>query len=214
MKYKTLFWDLDGTLTDSGPGIMKSAAYALDKLGIEHDAWEKMRYFVGPPLVVSFGKFGLAGEKNDEAIRLYRERYHETGMWENEPYPGIEELLQKCVDAGFHMYVATSKPEKLSKEIIAKFGLNKYFDEVAGATMGHERETKEDVLRYLMDQIQEKDSIVMIGDTIYDVEGANKVGLPTIGVRWGYGIEEDMVQAGVKKMVDTMDELYGYLMGK
>ena len=206
--YDTIIFDLDGTLTDSGPGIMKAASLALKEMGHPCEDEAALRTFVGPPLAVSFRKFGIAQERVDEAIAVYRRHYHDGGLkFENSPYPGIRKLLETLRESGKRLYVATSKPEALSREILHRFELDSYFDEIAGASMDHSRENKNEVLRYLLEKIEPDGRTVMVGDTIYDVAGAADLQLPCIGVSWGYGDICQMREAGAEAITDTMDEL-------
>ncbi len=203
----SLLFDLDGTLTDSGEGIMNAATYALEKLGVEVPEREALRVFVGPPLVTTFSNMGFDREHVDLGIRYFRELYNKTGKYENVPYDGIEELLKKCKQHGYKMYVATSKPEVVAIEVLKKFSLDSYFDVIAGASFDHSRESKTDVLSYLL----EKEKIqhpVMIGDTVFDVRGAKNVNIPCIGVTWGYGNEQEMVDAGAISIAHSMEELF------
>ena len=130
----TVLFDLDGTRTDSGEGIINCAALALRHFGLPVPSREEMRVFVGPPLYETFQKFGVPAEKTDEAIRVYRSRYIPTGMFENTPYPGVKALLEALKSEGYTLYVATSKPEEMSVTILEKFGLAPYFDRICGAS--------------------------------------------------------------------------------
>jgi phosphoglycolate phosphatase len=170
-----------------------------------------MRVFVGPPLHETFVRFGVPEDKADEAVALYRSRYIPIGKFENTPYPGIKELLGRLVAEGHKLYVATSKPEKLSVEILEHFGLAKYFTLICGASTDRSRSTKEAVIAYLLEQSGNHDQILMVGDTVFDVIGAKMHGIPTIGVSWGYGEVEDMLNAGAAGIANTMDELYALL---
>lgn len=203
-----LFFDLDGTLTDSGPGIMNCAQLALDAYGIQAPR-EALRAFVGPPLRVSFARFGVPEAELDHAITLFRSRYQTVGKFENLPYPGIPELLEQLKQAGFPLYVATSKPEVTAKEILAHFQLDGFFTEICGATMDSSRESKADVIAYLLNKLGSADNVLMIGDTDYDVLGAAAHGIPTIGVSWGYGDAGSMEAAGAAAVADTPQELFG-----
>ncbi len=211
MAAKSIFFDLDGTLTDSGEGIMKCAKLALEHYGIAVPDINALRIFVGPPLVDSFVKFGVPAEEAMNAVQVYRSRYLTVGKFENVPYEGIEELLQKLREDGHKLYVATSKPETTSIEILQHFGLDKYFDLICGATMGTSRNSKAAVIEYLLNQCGRTGEIIMIGDTAYDVIGAKSHGIPTIGVSWGYGEIIDMEAAGATGIAHTMEELYNYL---
>lgn len=206
MKYESILFDLDGTLTQSHIGITRCVKYAYETM---HKPLPKidLRVFVGPPLRDTFQQFGMSEEESEEAIKIFRSRYTTIGKFENNPYDGIEEVLKKLKENGHHLYVATSKPEKVAKEIIEHFHLDSYFEEVAGASFDTSRETKSAVISYLLDKIQTKDCI-MVGDTNFDVLGAKELGIDCIGVSWGYGSKESMIESGAIKIVDTMDELY------
>lgn len=208
---KTILFDLDGTLTDSGEGIINCAILALEHFGLPIPSREEMRVFVGPPLHESFINHGVPADKTDEAIRVYRSRYIPIGAYENTPYPGVREMLESLKAEGHTLYVATSKPEAMSIKILEHFGLAKYFDMICGATMDTSRSSKEDVIAYLLEQNGRADNMIMVGDTKFDVLGAKHHGIKTIGVSWGYGTVEDMEQAGAAAIADTMDELLSIL---
>ena len=211
MAQKAIFFDLDGTLTDSGEGIMKCAKLALDHYGIDVPNFEDLRVFVGPPLQDSFVRFGVPAEEAMNAVTIYRSRYLTVGKFENFPYPGIEDLLAKLKAEGHKLYVATSKPESTSIEILEHFGLAPYFDIIAGATMGTSRSSKAAVIAYLLDRIGKNQEIFMVGDTAFDVLGAKAHGIPTVGVSWGYGKIQDMEDAGAMAIAYSMEELYELL---
>jgi len=208
---KAILFDLDGTLTDSGEGIMNCAILALEHFGLPIPSREEMRVFVGPPLHESFIKHGVPADKAEEAIRVYRSRYIPIGAYENTPYPGIRELLEALKAEGHKLYVATSKPEAMSIKILEHFDLARYFDMICGATMDTSRSTKEAVIAYLLEQNGRSDNMVMVGDTKFDILGAKEHGIPAIGVSWGYGKVEDMVAAGATAIAYTMDDLLALL---
>lgn len=208
---KTVLFDLDGTLTDSGEGIINCAIPALEHFGLPIPSREELRVFVGPPLHETFQRFGVPADKTEEAIRVYRSRYIPTGMFENTPYPGIESLLKALKQDGHTLYVATSKPEEMSVTILERFGLAPYFDRICGASTDTSRSTKDAVIAYLLEQSGTKEDMVMVGDTKYDVLGAKAHGIPAIGVSWGYGSVEEMVQAGAMGIADTMEQLLDML---
>ena len=215
---KHIIFDLDGTLTDSGEGIINSVLYAYEKMGLPAPPESKHREFVGPPLSESFAAHGVPADRIDEAIKTYRERYvGGGGKYENMVYPGIPELLEKLRAAGCALYVGTSKPEPVSNDILKKFDLHKYFDIIAGATEDLTRETKTQVLEYLVEQIETKDKddeLIMVGDTKYDVLGATDLSIPCIGVAWGYGKPEDMQSAGAAGIAKDTEELFAMLTKK
>ena len=205
---KTILFDLDGTLTDSGEGIINCALLALEHYGIHVADRNAMRVFVGPPLHESFVKFGVPEEEAENAIAIYRSRYIPIGAYENVPYPGIRELLERLKNEGHQLYVATSKPEEMSKKILAHFDLAQYFEIICGASMDTSRSSKDQVIAYLLEQTGRKADTIMVGDTKFDVLGARAHGIPTVGVSWGYGEVADMQNAGALCVVDTMEELY------
>lgn len=207
MAPKAILFDLDGTLTDSGEGIINCVIPALEHFGITPPSREALRVFVGPPLHDSFVKFGVPADQTDEAIRVYRERYMPIGIFENKVYPGIPELLEALIARGHKLYVATSKPEFMTNQILDRFDLAKYFTRVCGATVDKERNTKEAVIAYLLETCGRQENMIMVGDTIYDIKGAAFHGIPAIGVAWGYGEVEDMVDAGAVGIANSIEEL-------
>jgi phosphoglycolate phosphatase len=163
---------------------------------------------VGPPLHESFVRFGVPEEEADNAIKIYRSRYIPIGKFENRPYEGIRQVLEHLKTLGHTLYVATSKPETMSVEILEHFDLAKYFDIIAGASFDRSRSSKEDVIAYLLDQCGDYDQKIMVGDTAFDVIGAKAHGIPTVGVAWGYGKVEDMENAGAVSIAHTIDALF------
>lgn len=204
---KMILFDLDGTITDSGEGIMNCAEYALQHFDLPIPDRQTLRVFVGPPLDETFLKFGVPADKTDEAIRVYRSRYTTLGKFENFPYPGVEELLSRLRQQGHKLYIATSKPEHMSIEILEHFGLAKYFNRICGATLDGSRSKKADIISYLL-QTEPAQDVIMVGDTAYDVIGAKAHGFPAIGIAWGYGKIEDMESAGAIAIAQSMEELF------
>lgn len=211
MTEKCVFFDLDGTLTDSGEGIIKCAALALEHFGLPVPDGQTMREFVGPPLGDTFRRFGVPADKTDEAITVYRSRYLTVGKFENFPYPHIPEVLEALRERGCRLFVATSKPETTSVEILEHFSLAGYFEIIAGATFDGSRSSKADVIAYLLSQIGEVSQVTMVGDTAFDVLGASAHGIPAIGVAWGYGKVEAMRDAGAIAIADTPESLLALL---
>ena len=207
MSRKAILFDLDGTLTDSGEGIINCAILALEHFGLPVPSREDLRVFVGPPLRDSFINHGVPADKAEEAIAVYRSRYIPIGKFENTPYPGIRELLDTLQKEGHKFYIATSKPEGMSKDILEHFGLAQYFTLICGATMDASRSTKEDVIAYLLEASGERENMIMVGDTKFDILGAKHHGIPAIGVSWGYGAVADMVEAGAAAIAHSAEEL-------
>lgn len=208
---KSVFFDLDGTLTDSGEGIINCAILALEHFGLPVPTREEMRVFVGPPLGESFKKYGVPAEETEEAIRVFRSRYLPIGKFENYPYPGIRELLETLQAQGHKLYVATSKPEETAREVLDHFDLARYFERICGATFDQSRSSKSDVIAFLLQQNGSRENAIMVGDTAFDVIGAAAHGIPTIGVAWGYGKVEDMKEAGAAQIANSPEELLNML---
>ena len=208
--YPTILFDLDGTLTDSGPGITNSVAYALKKWNIEEKDINVLRKFVGPPLDASFAKYyGFSKEKCVQAIQYYREYYLTKGIYENQVYDGMEELLKWLRDTGRRAIVATSKPEPSAIHVLEYFHMDSYFDIIAGATMDGSRVEKSDVIRYALDRagIRDLSGVVMVGDRENDIQGAKANGLDSIGVLYGYGSREELEEAGAMQIAETVEDL-------
>ena len=204
---KAILFDLDGTLTDSGEGIINCAQYAFQQMGYPVPPREEMGVFVGPPLWDTFEKFGIPKERTDEAVQIFRSRYVPIGKFENTPYPGIRELLEALGAEGNLLYVATSKPETTAVEVLEHFDLAGYFDRICGADLEKKRNSKDAVIAYLLNMTGSDAEMVMVGDTEYDVLGAAAHGIPTIGVSWGYGDVAAMEKAGAKAIVNSTKEL-------
>lgn len=212
--YDVILFDLDGTLTDSSPGIINSIIYALDKYGISLEDTAVLRKFLGPPLHESFKAFcGFDDEKAMEAVNYYREYFSTKGIFENEVYEGIASLLQSLSERGKRLIVATSKPQKFTDRIMAHFALDQYFEFVAGSNMDGTRSKKADVISYALQQcgVTDKSKTVMIGDRAQDIIGAKSVGIDAIGVEYGYGDYDELNDAGANYIVKTVDELKRYL---
>lgn len=211
MKPKTILFDLDGTLTDSGEGIINSVIPALIHFGIDVPDRRTLGEFVGPPLHDTFVKYGMAEENTDEAIAIFRSRYNTIGKFENALYPGVVQLLETLKAHGHTLLIATSKPENLAKEVMAHFKIDVYFDRICGATLDRSRVNKDDVIAYLLKENGTAENMIMVGDTAFDVNGAKVFGIPTIGVSWGYGKVADMVNAGAVAIANTAEELLSLL---
>ena len=211
MRQKAIFFDLDGTLTDSGEGIINCASLALEHFGLPIPDREQMRVFVGPPLDKTLIEFGVPENRVEEAIAVFRSRYVPIGIFENYPYPGIRELLEKLRSQGFRLFVATSKPEEMALKVLDRFDLSRYFEKICGATLDGSRIEKSDVITYLLAQVEGVENTVMVGDTKFDVLGAAEHGIPTIGITWGYGEETDMVKAGAIAIAHSPEELFTLL---
>ena len=211
MAYTSILFDLDGTLVDSGEGVLKCAELGLRHFNLPIPSPEEMRTFVGPPLRDSFIRFGCTEEMAQEAIAVYRSRYTTVGKFELFVYPGIEQLLQELTAAGCKLYVATSKPESVSVEILQHLGLAKYFTYIAGADQEKGRSTKSEVIAYLLAQVGDLKGALMVGDTAYDVIGSAQHGIPCAAITWGYGTVESLEATHPAAMVHTTDELLAFV---
>lgn len=213
--FKNVFFDLDGTLTDSAEGIINSVEYALKRLGITDYKRSELYRFIGPPLSDSFAEFfGLSEEKCKEGVRLYREYFSEKGIYENKLYDGIQELLQKTKQAGMTLVLATSKPQEFAEEILRYFDIAGYFDFIAAAEMNGKRNRKQDIINYALEiSGAAPEQTVMVGDRKFDVLGAKSVGIASIGVLYGFGTEEELKEAGADFIAKTPDEVFGLLIG-
>lgn len=207
-KYDYILFDLDGTLTDSGPGIMNGFEYALGKMGIEVPDRSSLRKFVGPPLGDSFEKtLGFSPEDAANGIAFYREYYADKGVYENDVYPGVFELLDKLKASGKKMIVATTKAELMADVVMDHFGLRKYFDLMV-ASNNTDRKNKIDVLKYAIENGGvDTAKAVMIGDRFYDVTGASHFGIDSVGVLYGYGSRQELEDAGATYIAETVENL-------
>ena len=213
-----ILFDLDGTLTDSGPGIVNAIQYALFHLGMEkEDPAVLHRSFIGPPLTVSFPQvYGFSPEKTAEAIALFHEYYDQQGIYENQPYPGIPTLLAQLKKAGKQVALATSKPLNLAERVLSHFDLRQYFDQVCGGSMDGSRNAKREVIEDALHAlpVQELSQAVMVGDRYLDVEGAHANGLSCIGILYGgYGTREEMEAAKADFIAADVVELTKLLLG-
>ncbi len=214
MKKQYVLFDLDGTLTDSGEGIMNSVVYALKSYGVAVEDRSSLRAFIGPPLIDSFMKYyGFERSHAEEAVVRYREYFADRGLLENSVYPGVTELLETLQARGFSLMVATSKPEIYTLRILEHFGLIKYFDFVGGATMDEKRTKKADVIRYVLEEnhLTNPEEIVMIGDREHDILGAKENGIQSIGVLYGYGDREELETAGADAIAETPGQIANLL---
>ena len=212
-RYAYCLFDLDGTLTDPGEGITRSVAYALSFFGIEVKDRTALYPFIGPPLVDSFSTFyGFSPEQARQAVERYREYFSRQGIFENELYPGIKELLENLKRHGVRILLASSKPEVYARKILEHFQLLPFFDFVAAATMDDTRSKKTDVVRYALESCGiSPDRAVMIGDRHHDIEGAKDNALESIGVLWGYGRREELSAAGATRLAESVPQLASLL---
>ena len=212
--HQTVLFDLDGTLTDSGLGITNSAMYALAHMGRAVPPREELYCFIGPPLYDSFlDRFGMNEAEVQEAVALFRTYFAEKGLFENEVYRGVPEMLRALKQAGFRLVLATSKPEKWAVPIMEHFGLAEVVPEMAGSTTSPERATKDRVVAYALKKFGiDPHTAIMVGDREHDVLGAKVNGIPTVGVTYGYGSREELMNAGAVCTVPTPEALVNLLL--
>lgn len=207
-----LLFDLDGTLTDPAQGITNGFINALKYFGIEIPSYETLCSFIGPPLIDTFKtQFGFDEEQALLGVRKYRGYFGTIGLFENRVYDGIPELLQKLKDAGFKLYVATSKPEEYSVKICDKFGLSQYFEKICGSNMDESRARKAEVIAYALESAgiseDQKNQVLMIGDRHHDIDGAKEMGIESCGILFGYGDRKEHEEAGANFIAETVEDL-------
>lgn len=215
-KYKIILFDLDGTISDPKIGITKSVQYALRKMDTEEDNLDQLECFIGPPLQVSFAENYHFDEKAvAKAIEFYRERFVEKGMFENELYPEIPELLKELKEQGLILVVATSKPTVFAEVILEYFKIAHLFDHIVGSNLDGTRTAKNEIIQYILEQYKTRElkEFIMIGDRKHDLIGANNCGIDAMGVTYGYGSYEELNAYRPKHMVDSVKELKDVLLG-
>ena len=217
MAFKTILFDLDGTLTDPKVGITTCCQYGLRAVGVDVPDLKELEQFIGPPLIPAFQEvYGITEDQARLALEKYRERFTDIGIYGNELLPGVPQMLEALKAAGKVVATASSKPEPFVKRILEHFSIDRYFDEIAGSTMDEthagKAEVVADVLRRLHIPEEEKDSVIMVGDRKHDVEGAAAHGIRTIAVTFGYGSVEELTTVGAWKIARSMEELTALLL--
>jgi len=204
----TIFFDLDGTLTDPKPGITRSIQYALRRLDRAVPSEDELTWCIGPPLRASLQKLLGGDELADRALALYRERFADIGLYENEIYPGIADILAALAASRRRLFVATSKPHIYAERIVAHFGLADRFERVFGSELDGTRVDKTELLRHAL-RVTDVDPsrAAMIGDRSHDMIGARNNGMTAIGVLYGYGSRAELVEAGAHHICATPDKL-------
>ncbi len=222
-RFNNVLFDMDGTLTDSGPGVKRCVQAALESCGITENDQEKLNRFMGPPLNYSFHTFyGMNEEQIKSAVEKFRSLYDDEGIWENSPYPGTIAMLQRCKEEGLLLAVASSKPQIHVERVLERFAMKEYFDVVVGSDISREVDgkilasDKEQIVADALEQLYELEKkrnenvgsevaedresfhqrTVMVGDRRFDMEGAKKNGVYGIGVQFGYGSDEELLTAG------------------
>lgn len=216
--WNTVLFDLDGTLSDSAPGITRCVQYALEKeFGIIRKP-EELIEFVGPPLKEQFMLYtGCNDEMGERAVARYRERYRPVGIFENSLYPGIPELLLQLKNEGFRIALSSSKPEEFCHQILETFEIAQYFDVVCGSDMEGRHTDKAEIVEEVLHRLgmeNRREEVVLVGDRKYDIIGARQRGVGTIGVSYGYGSREELELEWPDCIVDTVTELRNVLIGQ
>lgn len=206
---KYVLVDLDGTITNSEEGVTKCIQYALHHYGIEVEDLKQLRKYIGPPITWSFADAGMPEDKVDEAIAKYRERYLSVGEYEAYIYEGVPQMLKDLRAAGKKLILATSKPLPLAKRVCEHFQVDVLMDQLCGAGSDKTMNQKWQVIDYILkdNNITDKSEVIMVGDTRFDVEGANINGIKTIGVLWGFGTRESLEKEGAAYIAETPEEV-------
>jgi phosphoglycolate phosphatase len=209
-----IFFDLDGTLTDPKIGITRSIQYALQKLDLPVPSQDDLTWCIGPPLRDSFVKILGGDSQADLAVTLYRERFGDVGLYENAVYPDIERILGALKASHGRLFVATSKARVFAVRIIKHFGLGSYFEHVFGAELDGTRVHKSDLLAYALDQAGvEASRTLMIGDRSHDIIGAKNNGMDALGVLYGYGSREELIEAGASHVCASPRAVLDHITG-
>lgn len=210
----TVLFDLDGTLTNPFVGISRSMQYALEQMGYPVPEADTLRRYIGPPLQVTFPQL-LASDDPAlaaQALQHYRTRYADLGKFENDLIPGIPEAVAKLHAQGARLFVATSKLEVYSIDIVAHFDLSRYFGAVYGSQLDGSRADKGELIRHIVETEKlDPARTIMIGDRLHDIHGAAKNDIRTIGVLWGFGDRAELEQAGAAAIAETPDQLPGFV---
>lgn len=213
--YTAILFDLDGTLTEPKQGITRSFQYALKKFGINENNMEVLVSFIGPPLKSTFREYyGFDENKAWEAVTYYREYFAEKGIFENEVYPGVAEMLKQLKGQKKKIVLATSKATIFSEQILEHFKLSPYFDHIVGSNYDGTRADKAEVIKHAMTLLGGNFSgrTVMVGDRKHDILGAKLNGIDSIGVTYGYGAAEELEQAGAGFIFASVSELTEFLL--
>jgi phosphoglycolate phosphatase len=205
--------DLDGTLSDSEPGILRSLRWAFEQEGFPIPTDAEVRSVIGPPFEVGLPSIGIPDDALERVINTYRDRYTRIGAFENTLYDGIIEMLDAMAALGLSLSIATAKPEQTAHPILDYFGISERFDVRAGATLTSERRTKAQVIDFALHELEIhadpdlSDHVIMVGDRDHDVRGAMHHGIACIGVNWGYGSIEELLSSGAVELADTPAEV-------
>lgn len=209
--YKAILFDLDGTITESGEGIMKSVQYALEKIGKPEDDLQKLRVFIGPPLIEQFMKYASIDIHDAKlCVEYFRERFSTKGIYENKLYPNVEYVLKSLKDSGYDLAISSSKPEFFVLQILENFQIKNYFDEIVGSTLDEKRTEKSEVIYETlkrMDLLDKRESVLMVGDRKHDILGAKSQNIDCIGVSYGYGSIAELENSNPVNIIHSIDEI-------
>ena len=216
MRYENIIFDFDGTVCDTGVGVMRSAKYALESFGYPvGDDLSELSCFIGPPLLVTFQeKYGAQPQEAEELVKKYRERYTDTGLFESEMYPGVEAMLKGLKKDGFKIGIASSKPQTFVERLLEHFDILELFDAVCGVTFAADCVPKSDIIAACMEKLNaEPESTLMVGDTRFDIEGARLDRIDSAGVLWGYGSKFELIEAGAKFIAEKLGDIESIALG-
>ncbi len=215
MRYSAVIFDFDGTICDTGEGILKSAKYALEAFGYNAPDYEELTCFIGPPLLITFQeKFGADAARADELVKKFRERYTNKGVFESKLYDGIKELLISLKKDDIKIGIASSKPQEYIETLLDHFGIKSYFDVICGVTFTADCESKASIIARCQKELNiAGNECIMVGDKKYDIEGAKTNLIDSVGVLWGYGTKFEHIEAGAKFIVDKIEDIEAVALG-
>lgn len=215
MRYKAVIFDFDGTICDTGEGILKSAKFALDYYNIEAPEYTELTYFIGPPLLVTFQeKFGVDAATADKLVKKYRERYTNKGLLESKMYDGIKELLVKLKKEGIKLGIASSKPQDYVEALLDHNTIKSYFDVICGVSFSADCESKANIISRCLKELETAgNETLMVGDKSYDINGAKANMIDSVGVMWGYGSRVEFAGAGAKFIAQKIDDIFSIALG-
>ena len=215
MRYSAVIFDFDGTICDTGEGILKSAKYALEAFGYNAPDYEELTCFIGPPLLITFQeKFGADAARADELVKKFRERYTNKGVFESKLYDGIKELLMSLKKDNIKIGIASSKPQEYIETLLDHFGIKSYFDVICGVTFTADCESKASIIARCQKELNiAGNECIMVGDKKYDIEGAKTNLIDSVGVLWGYGTKFEHIEAGAKFIVDKIEDIESVALG-
>lgn len=216
MRYKSIIFDFDGTLCNTGEGVMKSAKYALEAFGYAvPENLDELSYFIGPPLLITFQeKYGADPTRASELVNKYRERYNDKGLYESKLYDGIESLLNALKNGGFKIAIASSKPQKYVEMLLDYFNIKKYFDVICGVSFKADCEPKSDIILRAMKSLEtEHNETLVVGDTHFDIDGARINHIDSVGVSWGFGTKFEFIESGAKFLAEKPEDIESIALG-